>query len=308
LDDAYNYCIIGCVEPSVSGLLGGRTGGAWLNLTKILEMSLYNGRDPRTGICLHPNQNGKNLSTFASFEEAREAYLDQVDYYLRMEAILENTIDKCWEDELEEPLAAVFGCPTTTLARGKPLKKGGAKYDFTGQQTIGTANVANSLLAIKRLVFDDHMLTGAQLLYALETNFQDLTTDPTGPEIQAMCQAVPKYGNDDDEIDFLARDLLSYVATELTKYKNTRYGRGPIGGTIHCSTSTVSSNTPFGKVCGATPDGRPAWLSVAEGQSPMRGTDHKGPTATLSSVSKINNVLLSCGSLFNQKFLPEDFA
>ena len=87
LNDAYNYCIIGCVEPSVSGLLGGRTGGAWLNLTKVLEMSLYNGRDPRTGICLHPNRNGKNLSTFASFEEAREAYLDQVDYYLRMEAI-----------------------------------------------------------------------------------------------------------------------------------------------------------------------------------------------------------------------------
>jgi formate C-acetyltransferase len=140
----------------------------------------------------------------------------------------------------------------------------------------------------------------------MKTNFQDLSTQPSGPAIQAMCQAVPKYGNDEDEIDFFARDLLSYVATELPKYKNTRYGRGPIGGTIHCSTSTVSSNTPFGKVCGATPDGRPAQLSLAEGQSPMRGTDSRGPTATLSSVSKINNVLLSCGSLFNQKFLPED--
>lgn len=307
LNDAYDYCIIGCVEPSVSGLLGGRTGGAWLNLTKIMEMSLYNGRDPRSDICLLENPNGKDLSTFESFEETKQAYLFQLNYYLKMEAILENTIDKCWEDELEEPLAAVFGCPTTTIPRGKPLKKGGAKYDFTGQQTIGTANVANSLFAIKRLVFDEQKITGRQLQYALETNFQDQSTDPTGQEIQALCQAVPKYGNDEDEIDFLARELLDYVAVKITQFKNTRYGRGPIGGTMHCSTSTVSSNTPFGKVCGATPDGRPAWLSVAEGQSPMRGTDLKGPTATLSSVSKINNVLLSCGSLFNQKFLPEDF-
>ena len=98
LDDAYNYCIIGCVEPGVSGLLGGRTGGAWLNLTKVLEMSMYNGVDPRSGNCLHTNKNGKDLSSFATFEEAKAAYLDQVDFYLRMEAILENTIDKCWED------------------------------------------------------------------------------------------------------------------------------------------------------------------------------------------------------------------
>ena len=307
LNDAYDYCIIGCVEPSVSGLLGGRTGGAWLNLTKILEVSLYNGLDPRTGIRLFNNPNNNDLSSFQSFEEAKEAYLHQLENYLRMEAILENTIDKCWEDELEEPLAAIFGCPTTTIPLGKPIKKGGAKYDFTGQQTIGTANVANSLYAIKKLIFEDNLITGNQLKHALETNFQDHTTNPSGPEIQALCLSVPKYGNDVDEIDFLARELLDFAANKLTTYKNTRFGRGPIGGTFHCSTSTVSSNTPFGKVCGATPDGRSAWLSVAEGQSPMRGTDIKGPTATLSSVSKINNILLSCGSLFNQKFLPEDF-
>ncbi|CEP68205.1 Pyruvate formate lyase domain [Moorella glycerini] len=306
IDDAYNYCIIGCVEPGVSGLLGGRTGGAWLNLTKILEMSLYNGRDPRTGITLHPNKNGKDLSTFSSFEEVKEAYLDQLVYYLTMEAILENTIDQCWEEYLEEPIAAIFGCPTTTIPRGKPLKKGGAKYDFTGQQTIGIANVANSLYAIKKLIFDDKVLTGAQLLHALETNFQDMTTNPTGPEIKAMCLNVPKYGNDIDEVDFIARDMLAYVANSLNKFKNTRYGRGPIGCIFHCSTSTVSSNTPFGKVCGATPDGRDAWTPVADGQSPMRGTDKKGPTAAIASVSKLNNILLSCGSLFNLKFVPED--
>lgn len=306
LDDAYNYCIIGCVEPGTAGLLGGRTGGAWLNCTKMLEMSLYGGTDPRTGICLHANSSGKDLTTFTSFEDAKEAYIDQLNYYIKMEAILENTIDQLWEECLEEPMAAIFGCPTTTIPRGKPLKKGGAKYDLTGQQTIGTANVANSLYAIKKIIFEDKIITGAQLAHALKTEFKDMATDPTGLEIKAMCINVPKYGNDVDEVDFIARDMLAHVANTLVTYKNTRYGRGPIGGTLHCSTSTVSSNTPFGKVCGATPDGRDAWTSVADGQSPMRGTDKKGPTASIASVSKLNNILLSCGSLYNLKFVPED--
>ena len=306
--DAYNYCIIGCIEPGAPGLLGGRTGGAWLNCTKALEMSLYNGKDPRTGICLHENANGKTLATFESYEEAEDAFKDQMKYYIKMEAILENTIDQVWEEKLEEPMAAIFACPTTTIPRGKPIKQGGAKYDLTGQQTIGTANVANSLYVIKKLIFEDKVITGAQLQHALETNWQDETTTPTGPQIKAMCLAVPKYGNDVDEVDFLARDMMAMIAKELSSYKNTRYGRGPIGGTLHCSTSTVSSNTPFGHVCGATPDGREAYMSVADGQSPMRGTDVSGPTAAIASVAKLHNELFSCGSLYNMKFSPEELA
>ena len=143
-------------------------------------------------------------------------------------------------------------------------------------------------------------------MHVLKTEFKDESTVPTGAEIQQMCKVVDKYGNDINEVDELAREMLAYVANKLPTFKNTRYGRGPIGCTLHCSTSTVSSNTPFGKVCGATPDGREAWTSVADGQSPMRGTDFKGPTAALNSVSKINNILLSCGSLFNLKMVPED--
>ena len=306
--DAYNYCIIGCIEPGAPGLLGGRTGGAWLNCTKALEMSLYNGKDPRTGICLHENANGKTLATFESYQEAEDAFTDQMKYYIKMEAILENTIDQVWEEKLEEPMAAIFACPTTTIPRGKPIKQGGAKYDLTGQQTIGTANVANSLYVIKKLIFEDKVITGAQLQHALETNWQDETTTPTGPQIKAMCLAVPKYGNDVDEVDFLARDMMAMIAKELSSYKNTRYGRGPIGGTLHCSTSTVSSNTPFGHVCGATPDGRDAYMPVADGQSPMRGTDVSGPTAAIASVAKLHNELFSCGSLYNMKFSPEELA
>ncbi len=308
MKDAYNYCIIGCIEPGAPGLLGGRTGGAWLNCTKALEISLFGGTDPRTGICLHKNENGKDLSTFENYKDAEDAFLDQMAYYIKMEAILENTIDQVWEENLEEPIAAIFACPTTTIPRGKPIKQGGAKYDLTGQQTIGTANIANSLYAVKKLVFEDKVITGAQLKHALETNWQDDTTVPTGQQIRAMCLAVPKYGNDVDEVDFIARDKLAFIANELSSYKNTRYGRGPIGCTLHCSTSTVSSNTPFGHVCGATPDGRDAYMPVADGQSPMRGTDVNGPTAAIRSVAKLHNELLSCGSLYNMKFSPAELS
>lgn len=308
VEDASDYAIIGCAEAGPAGLLGGRTGGAWVNLTKILELTLNNGYDPRTKTELHQNKSGKTLAEFSSYEELEEEFYRQLEYYISLQAILENTIDVLYEKHLEEPLAAALGCPRTTIPRGLPIKKGGAKYDFTGQQTIGTANVANSLYAIKKLVFEEKKLTGEQLLHALLTNFEDNTTNPTGEEIRQMCMNVEKYGNDVDEVDTLAREVLQAVCEEHVKYRNTRYGRGPIGCTLHTSTTTVSSNTPFGRFCGATPDGRKAGMPVADGQSPMRGTDVNGPTAAVKSVSKLRQILLSCGSLYNLKFSPNDLA
>ncbi|NLM96912.1 MAG: formate C-acetyltransferase/glycerol dehydratase family glycyl radical enzyme [Halanaerobiaceae bacterium] len=308
VEDASDYCVIGCAEAGPAGLLGGRTGGAWLNMTKILELTLNNGYDPRTGASLHPNKSNKTLAEFSSYEELEEEYYRQLRYYISLEMIMENTIDLLYEKHMEEPLAAALGCPRTTIPRGLPMKKGGAKYDFTGQQTIGTANIANSLYAIKKLVFEDKKLTGEQLLHALHTNFEDNTTNPTGEEIRQMCLNVEKYGNDIDEVDTLAREALQAVCEEQVKYFNTRKGRGPIGCHLHTSTTTVSSNTPFGRFCGATPDGRKAGMPVADGQSPMRGTDVNGPTAALKSVSKLRQVLLSCGSLYNLKFSPNDLA
>jgi formate C-acetyltransferase len=304
--DAADYCIVGCAEPGPAGRRGGRTGGAWYSLAKCMEMALYNGHDPISGVTLHPNSGGKDLSSFASYDEIWQAFTEQALYYIRLQVILDNAIDRTYEEYIDEPLSGVVACPETTLERGLSLKRGGAKYDFTGQQTIGLANVANSLYAIKSLVFDKKLLTGAQLLHAMRTNFDDRATDPTGPEIRQMCLSVPKYGNDDDEVDFIARDALALVCEEFPKYKNTRYGRGPIGGIFQASTTTVSSNTPFGHVVGALPDGRTAGTPLADGQSPFRGSDTLGPTAALNSVSKLRLVLLSEGSLYNMKLSPQD--
>ena len=305
-EDASDYCIVGCAEPGVAGLRGGRTGAAWFCLAKILEVTLYNGKDPRSGVTLHENCNGKDLSTFESFDEVWEAFQDQMKYYARIHAIMDNTTDFLWEEYLEEPLFSVLGCTETTLERGKSIFKGGAKYDFTGNETIGTANTGNSLYAIKKLIFDDKVLTGQQLMHALLTDFQDMETVPTGPQIQQICLHVPKYGNDIEEVDMLVSKVLQSVCEELPKYKNTHNGRGPIGGIFQASTTTVSSNTPFGLLTGSLPDGRERGTSLSDGQSPMRGTDEKGPTAVVKSVSRCNNLILSEGSLFNMKLLPQD--
>jgi formate C-acetyltransferase len=304
--DASDYCIIGCAEPGPAGLRGGRTGAAWYSLAKCMEMALYNGHDPKSGVTFHPNSSNKDLSSFGSYAEVWDAFTEQARYFLKLVVIMDNTIDKVYEEFIDEPFSGVMACPETTLERGLSLKRGGAKYDFTGNQTIGLANVANSLFAIKRLVFEDKLLTGAQLLHAMRTDFSDLSTDPTGPEIQQMCLSLPKYGNDVDEVDFIARDALALVCEELPKYKNTRYGRGPLGGVFQASTTTVSSNTPFGQAIGALPDGRKAGTPLSDGQSPFRGTDTLGPTAAVNSVSKLRLVLLSEGSLYNMKLLPND--
>lgn len=305
-EDASDYCIVGCAEPGVAGLRGGRTGAAWFCLAKILEVSLYNGTDPRSGITLHRNKSGKDLEDFESFEEVWEAFADQMKYYAMIHAVMDNTTDWLWEEYMEEPLTSVMGCTLTVLERGKSIKRGGAKYDFTGNETIGTANTGNSLYAIKKLVFDDKLITGKQLKHALLTDFSDIATMPTGPQIQQMCLNVPKYGNDMEEVDLLTSKVLEAVCEELPKYKNTRHGRGPIGGIFQASTTTVSANTPFGMLTGSLPDGRAAGMSLSDGQSPMRGTDIKGPTAAVKSVARCKNMILSEGSLYNMKLLPQD--
>ncbi|MHB1010684.1 MAG: glycyl radical protein [Propionibacteriaceae bacterium] len=304
--DAADYGIIGCAEPGPAGLRGGRTGAAWYSLVKCMELALYNGRDPKSGLQLTANPSGHDLSTFANWDEVWEAFVHQAIYYLKLHVVMDNVIDEMYEAYIDEPFGGLMCCPETTLERGKSIKQGGAKYDFTGNQTIGLANVANSLYAVKKLVFVDKILSGEQLLQAMQTNFEDVTTTPTGPEIRRICLNVPKYGNDSDEVDYIARDALALVCTELPKYKNTRYGRGPIGGFFQASTTTVSSNTPFGRAVGALPDGRLAGQPCSDGQSPFRGTDTLGPTAAVSSVSKLNLVLLSEGSLYNMKLLPQD--
>jgi len=299
-EDAVNYSLVGCIEPSIEGKQGYRCNGTfYFNACKVLEITLYGGKDPRTGYQLLPLQ--KNLAQFSSFEELMEAYKEQIKFYQKLGVIGENIIDLSFEELLPRPLisALVDDC----IKRGKTIKQGGAIYDIMSDQEVGWANVADSLAVIKKLVFEDKTLTGEQLLHAMATNFEDESTTPTGEEIRRMCLEVTKYGNDDDYVDSIINEVMTFYANELFKLKNTRYGRGP-SKTYNWqpSTSSMASNIPLGKYIGATPDGRKKGMPVADGVSPYMGADKKGPTAVAKSVGKTPNFLMAGGQLLNQKF------
>jgi formate C-acetyltransferase len=298
--DAYNYCLVGCVEPSVAGKWGGRQGAAQFHLSKCLEMALNGGRDPRTGITLHGN--GKTLLDFENIDELKQAFKDQVSYFIRLYAIKDNIQDLAWEEMIPTPF--VSGLVDDCIQRGIEMKKGGAVYDLSAGQTGNIANVANSIAAIQKLVFEEERISKEEMWQALQTNFES----NHGEEIrQLLINHAPKYGNDDDYVDSIAKEAFSHYLNEVGKYKNTRYGKGPIGCTFHPSTASVSYNIPAGELTGATPDGRKAGEPLADVESPFHGTELKGPTAVIKSVAKLEHILESGGSILNLKFNPSIF-
>ena len=203
-EDAYNYCLVGCVEPSVAGKWGGRQGAAQFHLTKCLEMAMNGGKDPRTGIKLHGN--GKTLLDFETIEELKQAFKDQVSYYIRLYAIKDNIQDLGWEEMIPTPF--VSGLVDDCIERGRELKKGGAVYDLSAGQTGNIANVANSIAAIQKLVFEEKRISKEQLWQALQSNFES----DHGEQIrQLLINHAPKYGNDDDYVDLIARDVYSML-------------------------------------------------------------------------------------------------
>lgn len=302
LEDAYDYANVGCGEPLIEGKQSNRPdGAAFINITKALEMAMNGGTDPRTGRCLHKSKG--DLTTFQSYEELYDAFMDQIRYYIRMHVIYDNSLDLASEEGITDPYMSML--IDDCIERGKTVKEGGAVYDYCGPLYMGIANTGNCLAAVKKLVFEDHVITAAELKHALETDFEDMTTAPTGEEIQQLCLRAPKYGNDDDYVDKIMTQYLYDIFEEEAKYHTTRYGRGPIGGLWVPSCNTVSSNVPLGKIIGATPDGRKAGEALADTTSPMHGSDTNGPTAALNSVGKLPNVLLSGGTLYNMRVDPK---
>jgi len=296
LEDSYDYAIDGCVSITEPGKARREGPSAGYNMHKVLEVALFNGRDPRTGIQLCPNPGNKDLSTFESFDEVMAAVKHQLEYYDRQGAIALLCIERAYAELTPTPFASAL--MDDCIQRGKDIEWGGAHYNTLFLRGVGMSNVGNSLAAIKKLVFEDKKLTGAQIRHALETNFEDTSTTPTGTEIQQMLLAVPKYGNDDDYVDLLVKEPTLHAMRDVRRYTSWTGGRGGF------ALLPVSQNVPFGEIIGATPDGRKAGVPTAEGCSPTRGTDVKGPTAAVKSVAKLDHVLADSGSLLNQKFNP----
>lgn len=303
MDDARDFAVTGCVEPSPSGKIGGRFGAAFPNPVKVLECTINGGTDPRTGLTPLP---GKRLSEMGSWEEFYEEFKRQELHYLKQHIIHDNCIDMVFEKYLQTPILSSY--IQDCIGRGKEIKQGGAIYGFTGGQMCGTSCAINCLCAIKQIVFTDKLITPLQLEHALATNFEDSTTVPTGEEIrQILKNKAPKFGNDDDVSNEIGADFVEFWAKNKMTFHNTLYGRGPKGGFYIPSTATVASNVPLGAIVGATPDGRKAGFAISEGISAFGGSDTEGPTALVNSIANLPNNLMIGGQLLNVKFNTSSF-
>ncbi|MGI6580364.1 MAG: glycyl radical protein [Saccharofermentanales bacterium] len=298
-EDALNYSAIGCVEVSVPGKWGYRcTGMSFLNFGKVLMAALNDGIEPLSGKRIHPGI-GKKFTEMETFEEVFDAWSKSVRYFTRQAVIMDTTADYALEVETPDILCSAL--TDDCIERGLTIKQGGAVYDFISGLQVGIANLGDSLAAIKKLVFEDKVLTKEKLWDAILNNFEN----ENGERVrQLLLNRVPKFGNDDDYVDQLLHDAYMEFIDELSKYKNTRYGRGPIGGTYYAGTSSISANVPQGSTVGAMPDGRKARSPLAEGCSPSHGSDVNGPTAVLKSISKLPTDKITGGVLLNQKVSP----
>lgn len=297
-EDAYNYSAIGCVETAVPGKWGYRcTGMSYMNFPRILLVAMNDGVDLTSG-----RRFAKGYGCFAdmtSYDELLRAWDGTVRELTRASVITENAIDKASERDVPDVL-----CSTLTddcLGRGKTIKEGGAVYDFISGLQVGIANLADSLAAIKKLVFDEQRVTPAALWQAILDDF----ATPEGARIQdLLLHDAPKYGNDDDAVDGLVVEAYDSYLDEIKKYPNTRFGRGPIGGIRYGGTSSISANVGQGMGTMATPDGRRAHAPLAEGCSPAHNCDRHGPTAVFKSVAKLRTEKITGGVLLNQKMTP----
>lgn len=288
IEDARNGGASGCVETGAFGkecyILTG-----YFNMVKVLEITLDNGVDPRTGKKIGLETG--NATNFSSFEELFEAFKKQMEYFVDIKIKGNNIIERLYAEHLPVPFLSLFigDC----IANSKDYNDGGARYNTSYIQGVGLGTITDSLVAIKYNVFDEKSISMGELLKALRMNFQ-------GHEIlrQRLLNKTPKYGNDEDYADQVMKAVFE-------AYYNAIDGRPNIkGGHYRINLLPTTVHIYFGKRVGATPDGRKAGEPLSEGISPVQGADRNGPTAVIQSAAKIDHARTG-GTLLNQKFTPQ---
>ena len=288
--DARNGGASGCVETGAFG-----TECYWLtgyfNLVKILEVTLNNGFDPRTGVQVGP-KTGDPYS-FSSFDSFLQAYREQINYFADVKIRGNNVIEKTFAIHLPVPFLSLL--LEDCIANGKDYNAGGARYNSTYIQGVGLGSITDILTSIRFNIYDRKRFTWSELLTALKNNFEG------AEEMQYdIIYNTPKYGNDDDYADEQAVTVFEFFHDAVSGKPTPR------GGIHRINMLPTTSHVYFGNVTGATPDGRKAWVPLSEGISPFQGVDRQGPTAVIKSASKIDH-LRTGGTLLNQKFSPEFF-
>ncbi|MGL6201434.1 MAG: glycyl radical protein [Lachnospiraceae bacterium] len=335
LADAREYNIIGCVEPQKAGKTEGWHDAAFFNMCRPLELVFSRGMDK--GVRVGPDTG--DVEAMVTFDDFYNAYKTQMNYAIELLVNADNAIDLAHMERCPLPFesAMVDDC----IKVGKAVQEGGAVYNFTGPQGFGIANMADSLYAVKRLVYDEQKVTMKEYKEALATNYgKGLTPDVIGDITGQIARELTKSGQKVGETEIAAilnavlaaaeapaaragGERLLNLIDALPKFGNDilevdefardvaytytkpleRY-TNPRGGIYQAGLYPVSANVPLGAQTGATPDGRLAGTPVADGVSPAAGKDVNGPTAAANSVARLDHFIASNGTLFNQKFHP----
>ena len=338
IEDARDYGIIGCVEPQKGGKTEGWHDAAFFNMAKVLELVVYNG-------CLNGDRitpETGDFASFTSFEQILQAYQKQMQYCVSFLTNADNSVDMAHGQRA--PLPFLSSMVDDCIGKGAPVQTGGAHYNFTGPQGVGVANVGDSLMCIKELVFDQKKYTLAEIKQAMLDNFGagTATSAPVSREVlaevvrrltangQTMTEeqirrlaeiaasgSVAAAGSgrdysamleDMENVPKFGNDIT--IVDELARFAALVYCRevekytNVRGGQFQPGLYPVSANVPMGGQTGATPDGRKAGEPLADGVSPVSGRDTNGPTAAANSVAHLDHTIASNGTLFNQKFHP----
>ena len=288
VQDARQGGTSGCVETGAFGKESYILTG-YFNMPKVLEITLNNGVDPRTGQRIGLETG--DPTQFETFEELFEAYQRQLSHFVDIKIRGNNVVERLYASYLPAPFLSLL--IDDCITKGKDYHDGGARYDTSYIQGVGVGTMTDALAAIKYHVFDEKTLTMAELLAVLRENFESHERMR-----QMLLNKAPKYGNDDDYADDVMVSVFEAYFNAIDGRPNTR------GGTYRINLLPTTVHVYFGSVIGATPDGRRAGMPLSEGISPVQGADRRGPTAVIKSVAKMDHVRTG-GTLLNQKFTPQ---
>ncbi len=277
----------GCVETGAFGKESYILTG-YFNMPKVLELTLNNGVDPRTGKMIGIRTG--DPQGFTSFDALLNAFRQQMRHFIDIKIRGNNVIERLYATYMPVPFLSVL--IDDCIAKGKDYNDGGARYNTNYIQGVGIGTMTDSLSAIRHHVFDEKTMSMADLLAVLRADFAGFEKTRL-----LLSNKTPRYGNDDDRADEIMRCVFEAFYGEVSGRKNTK------GGVYRINLLPTTCHVYFGSVTGATPDGRKATMPLSEGISPVQGADRTGPTAVLKSASKMDHTRTG-GTLLNQKFTP----
>lgn len=286
-EDAREGGCSGCIEVGAFGKEAYVLTG-YLNVPKVLEVTLHNGLDPISGKKVGLETG--NPADFRSYDELYAAFRKQIEYFVNMKVRVSNYIDRMFAKYAPATFLSLF--IDDCIAKGKDYYNCGPRYNTTYIQCTGLGTVTDSLAVLKKHIFEDRKFTMKELLHATDTNFE-------GQEAMRLfiLNRTPFFGNDDDYADSIAVKVFDDLYDAIEGKPNTK------GECFHLNMLSTTCHVYFGKIMGATPNGRLAGRAISDGTSPSHGADTHGPSAVVKSLGKLDQVK-SGGTLLNQRFLP----